>query len=347
DKDLGFDTDRMVVVPLVRNLNGEDFVAIRSELLRQRGVRAVSASSTLPCDDDVRGITVRTTDGREIGMPIVYADHDYVETVGLKLLTGRSFSHEHATDDGRAFMINESAARALSEDFAVGSRLFAYAGRAQNMAFKYDGAVIGVVEDYHFRDLFNTRHNPVVLVVDLSRTKYLLVRIDGQNIPATLASIKDVYSGFAPDQPVELSFLDSHIENLYRREKRFSTIFGYACLLAILVALVGLFGLAARLTQQRTKEIGIRKVLGASVGNIVTLLGNEFARLVIVANLVAAPIAWYFLHGWLNNYPYRISLAPVFFAAAAALTLVLALLAVGYQSFKSATADPVDALRHE
>jgi putative ABC transport system permease protein len=174
-----------------------------------------------------------------------------------------------------------------------------------------------------------------------------LLRISPEDVPSTLKHFKDIVSGFAPHRPFEFFFLDDHIDNLYRAEERFCTVFGYACLLALIVACLGLFGLASFMTQQRTREIGVRRVLGASISSITLMFSREFAALVAAGNLLAWPVAYYLMTGWLQNYRFRVDFDIRYLLLAGAITLLLALLTVGYKSFRSACVNPADTLRCE
>ncbi len=198
-----------------------------------------------------------------------------------------------------------------------------------------------MVEDFHFRDLSYGLQS-TVLVLGPSRAEYLLVRIASDSIPGTIATIQSVFAKTLPGRPFEYSFLDDKIRAVYSEEERQAEVVGYSSFLAILIALIGLFGLVLYIAEQRTREIGIRKVFGASSNRIAAMLAAEFALLVLVANIIALPVAFYFLNEWLMQYRYRISWNPSYFAAAIGVSVVLALLTVSYQAFKSASANPVE-----
>ncbi|UCE24606.1 MAG: FtsX-like permease family protein, partial [Candidatus Zixiibacteriota bacterium] len=233
------------------------------------------------------------------------------------------------------------------DDFSVGKSVLGYQGKLENADTNPLRTVVGVTDNFHFRNITEFGLQPMALVIDPSRGENLLVRVDGADLSGNIASIREVFAQLFPDRPFEFALLEDEVQQVFAGELRQSTVLGYSCLLAVFVALIGLFGLALHMTQQRTKEIGIRKVCGASSCRIVSMLTAEFLMLVTVANAIALPVAYYFLSDWLQQYPYRIEWGIACFAATVAASLILALLTVGYQSIRSANADPVDALRYE
>jgi putative ABC transport system permease protein len=346
-RDLGFDGEHVLVVPTESDLLRRSLPAIKSQLLGRPGIAAVSASSNYPGDVQTYGLTLRFGGGAEdMNIAAIWVDPDYLRTLGLDVRRGRDYNAVDGTAEGRAFILNERAQTLLGERATVGQKLFVYAGTPEDISFSYDGTVIGAVEDYHFRDLRNTLR-PVILIIDTRRLDYLLIRASEGNLTAAVASARDIMSKCAPERPFEFFFLDDYTAGLYRREQSYATVFAGACLVAIVVALIGLFALAACITRQRTREIGIRKALGASATSIVLLLSREFVILVAAANLIAWPVAYYLLVRWLGDYPYRIRLGADLFLQGAAISLALALLAAGYRSVRSATDSPAETLRHE
>jgi len=209
------------------------------------------------------------------------------------------------------------------------------------------GTVIGIVKDFHFKSL-NTRVEPLVIRLRPAEPySYLLVRISGENLAGSLRHLTQAWDRVSPEFPFDYAFLDESFDRLYRAEQRMGTLFGAFTVLAIVIACLGLLGLASFMAERRTREIGIRKVLGATVSNIVLLLSREFVILVAVANLIAWPTAWYVMHRWLQNYAYHAPLSLLVFVGAALAALLIALLTVSFQAVRAATADPVDSLRYE
>jgi putative ABC transport system permease protein len=218
--------------------------------------------------------------------------------------------------------------------------------RIEWLFWKRKGQVIGVVKDFHVRSL-HEKIPPVAICMWTPKYNLLSLRIQAENIPGTMAFLEKKWRQFIPDRPFEAWFMDEGIDRLYRSEAKFGQIFRTFSMLAIFIACLGLFGLAAYTAEQRTKEIGIRKVLGASVSGIVLLFSKDFVKLVALANLIAWPVAYYAASRWLQGFAYRINLGIGVFVLGGALALVIALLTVSAQAIRAARANPVDALRYE
>jgi putative ABC transport system permease protein len=262
--------------------------------------------------------------------------HDFLETLGMDILQGRNFSRQMVTDTG-AVLLNESAVRALGIEEPIGAILDAFRPRT----------VIGVFKDFHFRSL----HYPVApLVYFLSRNSrygYISIRIQGNDMPGTISRIESLWNHFTGGQPFNYTFLDEYIDRLYLAEQKTSQITSVFSALAILIGCLGLFGLAAYTVEQKTKEIGIRKVLGATSLRLLLFLSSDFMRLIIFAFMVAVPISYALMHQWLQNFTYRIAIPLLSFIYAGLLTLFIALLTIGYQVFKASRQNPVDSLKYE
>jgi putative ABC transport system permease protein len=345
--DLGFDAEQVVVVPMPRPAIENNSEAIKAELSRSNQVIGISSSSDIPGGTDCRGLTARP-DGsdHDISLPTVWVDNDFIKTLGINLVDGRDFTAASGVSPGRQLILNQSAVDEFGWKSAVDKQITIYTGEPGDHADSYTGSVVGVVEDYHFRYL-EYGLQPLVLREGLRHARYLLVRIGTEDIQSTLAHIKRTITRFMPDQPFQYFFLDEYIQSLYDDEERFGRAVGYGCLLALMVSCLGLFGLASFVSQQRTKEIGIRKVVGASVRSIVLTLTREFVILVCVANVIAWPIAYLFLSHWLLNFRYRVDIELVYFVIAGIGTTLIALLAVAYKSLRAATVNPADVLKYE
>jgi putative ABC transport system permease protein len=278
---------------------------------------------------------------------VLVVDHDYVETMQMKIVAGRNFSREIATDADDAFLINETAARQLGWDDPLGKYLERPASRNDDGSWNWQrGSVIGVVQDFHFRSLRESI-DPMVMYILPASFSYFFVRVQSSDLPATLAFLEEKWRAFEPNLPFDYFFLDEVFDQMYRTEQRLGKIFGAFSFLAIFIACLGLFGLAAFAAEQRTKEIGVRKVLGATVGNIVLLVSKEFTKLVLMAFVVATPLAYYLMRQWLQDFAYRTAIGWWVIASAGVLALGIALLTVSYQSLKAALTNPVEALRYE
>lgn len=272
-------------------------------------------------------------------------DYDYLDVMGMQLVAGRNFSREHPSDPTGAILVNEALVRQFDIKDPIGYKLTGW----NSWYVKEPPTIIGVVKDFNFRSL-HEEVRPAVL--NMQPDYYvgmgaMLVKISENDIPGTIGLLEKTWSEILPGRPFSYSFLNDDMAAQYQTEQRWSKILTYSSLLAILIACMGLFGLATLSTVRRTKEIGIRKVLGASVSGIVTLVSKEFVLLVLFSGVAAAPLAYYAMHRWLDMFAYRIPLGPGAFILAALTALLIALATVSYQSVKAALADPVKSLRYE
>lgn len=343
--DLGFKKDQMLII----NFEGDRQVsqnidAIKQAIANQPGVGSVAASRAVPGEFlPNAGTNIETANGTMINKgPLIYEiDFDFIPTLQIPMAAGRNYSRAFTTDSTQALLINEATAR-----------LFGYANPADAVGKKFaqwgrQGTIIGVVKDFHFRSL-HTKVEPLALRYgmppDLNR---IIVSVKGNQVAATLAAIEKTWKSVAPQRPFLYYFLDEEFNQQYQSEQHFGYLFSLFSFLAIFIACLGLFGLATFTAQQRTKEIGIRKVLGASVANIVVLIAQDFMRLVIIAIVIAVPLCVLVMNRWLNDFAYRVSISPGIFAATAAIALFIALTAISWQSVKAALANPVRAIKNE
>jgi putative ABC transport system permease protein len=276
-------------------------------------------------------------------MFLLFADFDYLDTLQMEMIAGRYFSKDRPADKN-SVIINETAAKALGIEDPVEKRLIRGSLASRGSEFF---TIIGIVKDFHFESLHRKIRPLAMYLLPAEDARYVSVRIRPENIPQTLALIRNKWNTFVPGQPFEYFFLDDDFDRLYKAEKKVGQIFSTFAILAVLVACLGLFGLASFTAEQRTKEIGIRKVLGATVPNIVTLLTKEFSKWILLANIVAWPIAYFAMNRWLQNFAYRISIGPGMFFLAAFIALLIALFTVSYKAIKAAIANPKDALKYE
>lgn len=340
-KDLGFKKDQIVVLPIEDTAMSGNFDAFKQMLLDHPDVTHVTGSNKVP-GEGMMGFGInpegKPQDENWTATAIRVDDFDFLETYGLELVAGRYFDPKFPTDSTHAVVINEALARTLGWDDPVGKRL--------DIPGEVDqGTVIGVVKDFHVSSLRQVIE-PLLFYV-APRHAEMSVRISGEDVPGTLAYIKKSWETFDQAYPFEYKFLDEAFAELYHNEQRLSRTLGLFSGLAILIACLGLFGLASYTTELRTKEVGLRKVLGATVESIVLLLSKEFARLVVVALAVATPIAYVAMQRWLDDFAYRIELSWWVFPLAGGGALAIALATVSYQSVRAALADPVRALRYE
>ena len=340
---LRFADEQIVVAPMLDRAFRPRFETLKEALAQHPEVVAVSGSHRVP-GQAFNGLGYVPEGGdpeNPVGARDIGVDHDFTRTFGLELVAGRDWSREIVTDETEAYLINETAARAfgwIDPKDAVGKRLVL-------PSRGLSGAAIGVVKDFHFKSLHHTIEPLVMHLQPFVMNVSMRIRTD--DLPATLASLERTWSQFSPSFPFDYYFLDAAFGSRYRAEERAGRLFGYFALLALFIACLGLFGLAAFSAVQRTKEIGVRKVLGATVGGLVVLLSKDFVKLVGWAFVVAVPVAYLAVTHWLAPFPYRIEISWGIFLMAGSLALAIALLTVSYQAVRAALADPVESLRYE
>ncbi len=333
DKDLGFDKDYLVWFEESSSIRDKADV-FRQKLEAYPGVEKLSISRfTRP---GITGTWDLRTEQTTVKCTVFLTDADFVETMGLNLVEGRDFSRTMASEAGQALILNQTAARAFGLDSPIGKTL--------SVGNSY--TIVGVLEDYHFQSLHH-EIEPLALVYDPPSCNIANIRISPHDIDHTLAYIGNVWEELSPDHPFEYRFFDESYDRLYRAEENFQALFVYFSLIAVFVACLGLLGLASYMARQRTKEVGIRKVMGATVANIMVRLSRDFARVVLYANILAWPAAWIAMNLWLRNFAFRITMNLWVLLLAGSGALLIALATVGYQAFRAASADPVDALRNE
>lgn len=268
-------------------------------------------------------------------------DYDYINTMGMKIVAGRNFSRDYATDD-KAVIINQQTARQFGWSNPLGKTLSRItSNKGETSTYK----VIGVVEDFHYDSLRNTI-GPLIMYLGESKNS-ISFRINGRDIPGTIKLLENNWNKFLPGQPFEYSFLDDRFNEIYKSEQQLGKIYSLFALLAIFIGCLGLFALAAFIAEQRTKEIGIRKVLGASISSIIGLLSREFVILVAIANVIAWPLAYLIMNRWLQDFAYRTSLSLTVFIASGAATILIAMLTTSFQAIKASLTDPVRSIKQE
>jgi putative ABC transport system permease protein len=302
NKDLGLNQEQVVVIPLRDPGIIQKQETFKSQLLAESGILNVMYASRL-LGTGARGTLV----GREgappeqqVYMKFLFVEHDFIPALEIDMSAGRNFSKEFPADVNEAFVLNEKAVQDLgwkSPQEAIGQRLTCRRGEA--------GAIIGVVKNFHFQPM-QVFMQPLVLHLGPQNMQTMMVRIDGQDIQTTMATLRRKWNEFVPNWPFVYSFMDQDFDNLYKSQEQFGQMFGNFTFLAILIACLGLFGLAAFSAERRKKEIGIRKVLGASSPGLVLLLSKEFTVLVGIATIIASPLAWYFMNRWLQNFSFAL-----------------------------------------
>ncbi len=275
------------------------------------------------------------------------ADYNFAETYQIPMLEGRYFSKEHPSDTLNAIVVNEETVKIFGIKDPIGKKLIAVGNNPNN---SQTFTIIGVTKNFNFESL-HSRIRPLAITLfnpqRFAFGRYTAVRITPNNIKSTLNFMADKWHGLAGAQAFEYNFFDQEFSKLYRSEQRTDEIFTSFSVLAIIIASMGLFGLVAFITERRTKEIGIRKVMGASIGEIVFLLSKEFSKWVLIANIIAWPIAYYFMNDWLKDFAYRVDISFWLFPLAGIVVLFVALLTVSTLTFKAAMANPANSLKYE
>ncbi len=337
-RDVGFDKENLLYIPMPEVgdlINNAD--ALKSSLSRTPGIGAYTITSDLPTDLGTN--TPLTWRGMENGSLVMCSwmnvDENYLKTFRMKLLTGRFYSGDFKGSDSE-YVVNETAAKAMQLDAASAiGKMISVRG--------HEGTIIGVVKDFNFKPVYR----PIEPLVIRNRAfgDFLIVRTSAGPMQKTLAAVQSCFQRVYGNNPFSYGFVDQDLDHLYIAETRMGSLFNVFSLLSIVISCLGLFGLAAFATQRRTKEIGIRKVLGADKTGIVLLLAKEFLKLVALSLLVAFPVAWYAMHQWLQEFVYRVAISGWVFAAAGVAALLVAFLTVSYQTVRAAMANPVEALR--
>lgn len=342
---LGFDREHIVTVPYTPDLS-DKYEAFRTELLSNSNIKNAGRSSRIPTGRLLDEMGTRVSSGDTLApittdIKFITSDYDFIPTYGVKVLAGRDFSRDFGADTS-SFIINESAAKILgfkNNNDAIGKDL-GYGNLT--------GKLIGVINDFHFESM-HQKIVPLLIFKPKNQSFYgrISIKISGNNIPAALSHIENTWKKFLPETPYQYTFLDENFEKLYKSEEKQKTLLTVFACLAIFIACLGLFGLSAFSITQRIKEIGIRKVLGASTGGLVQLLSKDFLILVVISAPIAFFVAWYFMHKWLQDFAYRISMPWWIFIAAGVIAALIALITISFQAIKAAVANPVKSLRTE
>jgi putative ABC transport system permease protein len=347
NKRLGFEKEQVVSVQLKSDRQQNTWSVLKNALLRHPEIMNVSGSSGTPADPHSMISPAERGDADIQQDAYTFeADYDYLNTLGIKLAAGRFLSPDYRSDSTQGFVLNETAVRKFgwaSAQAAIG-RPLTWNGYGPDHPKK--GTIVGVIQDFHFRPLYE-EIAPAIFHLTPDGKNYLLVRVKPNNMDRALEALQAEWRTFDPSHPIEFSFLDENVEAQYGAETRLLKVFSIFSGLAIAVSCFGLLGLVSFTTEQRTKEIGIRKVLGASAANIVLMLSRGLALLLMVAFVVAAPLAWYATSVWLQNFAYHRPVDLGIFVLSGIVVLCLAWITVSYQTMKAAFSNPVEALRYE
>ncbi len=349
NKDLGFDEAHMISVRLSDRFAQQNYSVLKDALTAESRVSHAALSSTLPGRGDFHGFEIvpeGSTTGTSIGIKTMGADEDLLSTFNFQLLDGRDFSKNNPADQTAAFIINEAAARRLKWEKPVGKEveLTVYVNGAQ----KRKGTIIGLVKDFHYESMHH-KIEPLLIYINKHPyyADYLTMKFKPGNVAESVELLQSQWKKFHPEKPIEYRFLDDELEKLYTSELKISRIFNVLAGISIFISCLGLFGLSAFLAEKRTKEVGIRKVMGASLRHIVQLQVKEFFCLILTANALMWPLAWWWSQKWLEGFAYHIKPNAAIFAVTLTVALLLVVATLSYHSLKAAMANPVKSLRHE
>ncbi|MCP4727948.1 MAG: hypothetical protein GY863_23110, partial [bacterium] len=342
NKDMGFSREQIIVIPVEDNFVKRGYTTIKNELIQNHNILKVTSSGSLPYGFTNRNTTnMEREDGEFSELPHFtgYVDQDFIDLFGLQLLKGRNFSDDIPTDVSQGFIVNELLVEKMGWKEPIGKRI---------RFGETEGRVIGVVRNFHHYSLHH-EIKPVIMKYfkNRNRIQYISIKIRPDNINDTVDLIRSTVDQYSVNHPYNYYFMDDAFNEMYLSEQKLGSIFRVFTFIAIFISCLGLFGLVSFLAEQNRKEISIRKVLGASVPKLVSLISFEFIKYTLIADIIALPAVFYLMNNWLNGFTYRIDLGIEFFMFSAGMGILIALLTVGYKSVRSAVSNPVDSLRYE
>ena len=346
--DLGFAKDQQIIIPLRSNNAKKIYLPLRNEIRNNKDVLEVGATASYPGITNASDMGLRQHNQTALESKLVitnFVDENLIQTLGIKPVAGRIFSSQFPADTNNRIVLNEEAAKQIgfaSPEKALGNKLY-FDWRGNSLEY----TVVGVVKDFHFQDLHVPISPYAFLLNNVPLYNYLIVHAKTTNLSSLLQSIEANWHKLNPGEPAEFHFLDNDFQKNYEAENNLSSIIAYFTIIAILISCLGLFGLATFSAEQRTKEIGVRKVLGASVLSIVGLLSKEFLKLVIVAIIIASPIAWFAMNKWLQDFAYRTNISWTVFVITTLSAIMIALITVSFQAVRAGFSNPVESLRSE
>lgn len=341
---LGFTKEEVAIVRLMDPSVASNLPALKQRWLNIPGVQSVTLANAMPGKTHAGDYISHHGTDEDLAVAVNWIDEGFVPTMDLSIIAGRNISPAHPTDNDGSVLINEATARELGypdPEKAIGTLI-----TLQGTDGGKQRTVVGVVNDFHYES-FRHKITPLILVPQFKRCAYLMVRCNTQALDQTLDRIKTVWSEMATEQPFAFTFLDDSFQQLYAQDRRWSLVVGAGASAALIIACLGLFGLVIFSVQRRVKEIGVRKILGATIGNIIRLLTKEYLLMIGAANMIAWPIAYYWMQEWLTQFVYRPSFPWLAFPLALVATMSMAMLTIGFQAFKAAVTNPTKALASE
>ena len=346
EKDLGFDKEHVVIIPIFDDDITKNLESIRNELKSLSGVIDVSSASEVPGNYPDYSAYVPEGYTREQTqlMHHINCEENFIRTMGMEIIEGRNFSSKFGTDHEDAIIINQTTAKKYGWDSPLGKQIGFF---PEELADKTEPkTVIGVVKDFHVKSMHD-KILPLLLTNDKTYFNEVVVRIKSGDISGSVELIGEKWKEFDPNRPFDYYFLDQSFNKQYQADERLNTIIRYFTIFAIFVACLGLYGMASFMAEQRFKEIGVRKTLGASVPNIVLLLSKEITRLIIIANVLAIPIVYFVLEYWLESFAYHTEISILTFLFSTLIVFIIGYITISYQSLRAAFTNPVDVMRTE
>jgi len=339
NKDLGYNKNHLVHIAMNGGIR-KNFESLKQQLLQNPNIKGVTTSRVLPvyaCPSTSINEWEGKDDDREMTIHFFPVGYDFFETMEISMVDGRTFSKDFSADTVNSFIINQEAAKQMGMENPVGKTMSLHGT---------SGYIIGVMKDFNFNNIRN-KIAPLVLFMNHNQARICFVRISENNTQETLSYIEDVWKRFEPDYDFNFRFMDESLARLYRSEQRSNTLINYFSIFSIFISCLGIFGLASFMAEQKTKEIGVRKVLGADIPHVVRIFSVEFTKLVLIGNVLAYPIAVYAMNKWLSNFAYHTNLTWWIFVLAAVISFTLVFITIAYQSYKAAVKNPVLSLRYE
>ncbi|MFC2117135.1 ABC transporter permease [Bacteroidota bacterium] len=337
NKDLGIEKENIIYFSLTPEINN-NYASFKDELIQQPGVNNITRTFQMPSYNQFQsdGYWEGGSDDRSLVFDISVVDFDYINSFGIKISEGRDFDIKYSTDTLN-YILNRKAIEMMGIEDPIGKTFIA--GRDS-------GKIIGITENYHVKPLSIDIH-PLMLRMNSRRLEFLVIKLEPDNQTSTINYIKTIFNRYSPDNEPNIKFFEDDYDQLYRAENRLGKLFTYFTILAIFISCLGLYGLASFMAENKTKEIGIRKALGSSVGVIIKMLNLDFIKWVVFAIFIGSPLAWLFMNNWLKNFVYHTKIFWWLFPITGLLVIIIAIITTSYQAYKAATRNPVDSLRHE
>ncbi|MBU2491034.1 MAG: ABC transporter permease [Bacteroidetes bacterium] len=337
----GFNDEQMLVVPIYDPQLNQRSEALKNALLSDNNILNVTFSSGTPASGSTSTsnfVSEGKNEDEEIHMQILEIDYDFIKTYGLQVLEGREFLKEFSADEKESYLINETAAKKFGFELPIGKKI--------KLGDEQFQTIVGVIKDFNYSSL-REEISPTVFKLNTSNARFLSLQINTAETERVVEFVKENVAAFSPNYPVEYYFMNERFENYYKAERTIGKLLSAFSIIAVIISCIGILGLVSFVAEQKSKEIGIRKVLGASVGSILLLIGKQFIKWIAVSNIIVWPLAHMFLNKWLNNFAYRVDINYLVFAGTLAGSILLAFITMGYHTFKAAYSNPVNSLRTE